>query len=144
MATSKQYDNLQTRNKYSTVIGLSGHNADIVIQVNEKFKRTNVGIPNGSGTEIDDFAITGGLTGSTGLTSFIKLSRFNVSADNVDIVWGGTDDQIITATGTGQNSVYGNNGEPPIGDLPAGFTGCCRIRTKTSEGFVFLEFIAGN
>ena len=93
----------------------------------------------GSGTEISDFAITG-----TGLTSFIKLSRFNVSANHVDIVWGGTDDQIITATGTGQNSVYGNNGEPPIGDLPAGFTGCCRIRTKTSEGFVFLEFIAGN
>ena len=139
MATSKQYDNLQTRNKYSTFVGLSGHNADIVIQVKENFKRTDVGIPNGSGTEISDFAITG-----TGLTSFIKLSRFNVSADNVDIVWGGTEDQIITATGTGQNSVYGNNGEPPIGDLPAGFTGCCRIRTKTSEGFVFLEFIAGN
>tara|TARA_R100000005_G_C4936627_1_gene163119 strand:- start:475 stop:897 length:423 start_codon:yes stop_codon:yes gene_type:complete len=139
MATSKQYDNLQTRNKYSTFVGLSGHNADIVIQVNEKFKRTDVSIPNGSGTEISDFAITG-----TGLTSFIKLSRFNVSADNVDIVWGGTEDQIITATGTGQNSVYGNNGEPPIGDLPAGFTGCCRIRTNTSEGFVFLEFIAGN
>ena len=139
MATSKQYDNLQTRNKYSTFVGLSGHNADIVIQVNEKFKRTNVGIPNGSGTEISDFAITAG-----GLTSFIKLSRFNVSADNVDIVWGGTEDQIITATSTGQNSVYGNDGEPPIGDLPAGFTGCCRIRTKTSVGFVFLEFIAGN
>jgi hypothetical protein len=142
MATSKQYDNLQTRNKYSTFVGLSGHNADIVIQVKENFKRADVGIPNGSGTEISDFAITAG-----GLTSFIKLSRFNVSADNVDIVWGGTEDQIITATGTGQNSVYGNNGEPPIGggdDLPAGFTGCCRIRTNTSEGFVFLEFIAGN
>ena len=139
MATSKQYDNLQTRNKYSTFIGLSGHNSDIVIQVNDKFKRTGVGIPNGSGTEISDFAITAG-----GLTSFIKLSRFNVSADNVEVVWAGTDDQIITATGTGQNSVYGNNGEPPIGDLPAGFTGCCRIRTNTSEGFVFLEFIAGN
>ena len=142
MATSKQYDNHKTRNKYSTFVGLSGHNADIVIQVKENFKRADVGIPNGSGTEISDFAITAG-----GLTSFIKLSRFNVSADNVDIVWGGTEDQIITATGTGQNAVYGNNGEPPIGggdDLPAGFTGCCRIRTKTSEGFVFLEFIAGN
>ena len=142
MATSKQYDNLKTRNKYSTFVGLSGHNADIVIQVKENFKRADVGIPNGSGTEISDFAITAG-----GLTSFIKLSRFNVSADNVDIVWGGTEDQIITATGTGQNSVYGNNGEPPIGggdDLPAGFTGCCRIRTNTSEGFVFLEFIAGS
>jgi Ca2+-binding RTX toxin-like protein len=139
MATSKQYDNLQTRNKYCTFIGLSGHNSDIVIQVNDKFKRANVGIPNGSGTEISDFAITAG-----GLTSFIKLSRFNVSADHVEVVWGGTDDQIITATGTGHNSVYGNNGEPPIGDLPAGFTGCCRVRTNTSEGFVFLEFTAAN
>lgn len=139
MATSKQYDNLQTRNKYSTFIGLSGHNSDIVIQVNDKFKRSNVGIPNGSGTEISDFAITAG-----GLTSFIKLSRFNVSADNVVVLWGATDDQIITATGTGQNSVYGDNGEPPIGDLPPGFTGCCRVSPAFSEGFVFLEFIAGN
>ena len=137
---SKQYDSIQTRNKYGTFIGFDANDSgNILISVNDKFKRTNVGIPNGSGTEISDFAITAG-----GLTSFIKLNKFIINSEGVQVFWGGSSDQIIHGPVTGQASVYGQNGEPPISDLPAGFTGICKVTTTNSNGSIYLEFTAAN
>ena len=137
---SKQYDSIQTRNKYGTFIGFDANDSgNILISVNDKFKRTNVGIPNGSGTEISDFAITAG-----GLTSFIKLNKFIINSDGVKVFWGGASDQIIHGSNTGQASVYGQNGEPAIGDLPAGFTGICKVTSTNANGSIYLEFTAAN
>ena len=137
---SKQYDSIQTRNKYGTFIGFDANDSgSILIPVNDKFKRTSVGIPNGSGTEISDFAITAG-----GLTSFIKLNKFIINSDGVKVLWGGSSDQIIHGSTTGQASVYGQNGEPPISDLPAGFTGVCKVTSTNSNGSIYLEFTAAN
>ena len=137
---SKQYDSIQTRNKYGTFIGFdANHSGDILIPVNDKFKRTSVGIPNGSATEISDFAITAG-----GLTSFIKLNKFIINSDGVKVFWGGSSDQIIHGSNTGQASVYGQNGEPAIGDLPAGFTGICKVTSTNANGSIYLEFTAAN
>ena len=137
---SKQYDSIQTRNKYGTFIGFDANDSGkILISVNDKFKRTNVGIPNGSGTEISDFAITAG-----GLTSFIKLNKFIITSDGVKVLWGGSSDQIIHGSTTGQASVYGQNGEPAIGDLPAGFTGICKVTSTNANGSIYLEFTAAN
>ena len=137
---SKQYDSIQTRNKYGTFIGFDANDSgNILISVNDKFKRTNVGIPNGSGTEISDFAITAG-----GLTSFIKLNKFIINSEGVQVFWGGSSDQIIHGPVTGQASVYGQNGEPPISDLPAGFTGVCKVTSTNSNGSIYLEFTAAN
>ena len=137
---SKQYDSIQTRNKYGTFIGFdANHSGSISIPVNDKFKRTSVGIPNGSGTEISDFAITAG-----GLTSFIKLNKFIINSDGVKVLWGGSSDQIIHGSTTGQASVYGQNGEPAIGDLPAGFTGICKVTSTNANGSIYLEFTAAN
>ena len=137
---SKQYDSIQTRNKYGTFIGFdANHSGSILIPVNDKFKRTSVGIPNGSGTEISDFAITAG-----GLTSFIKLNKFIINSEGVQVFWGGSSDQIIHGPVTGQASVYGQNGEPPISDLPAGFTGLCKVTSTNSNGSIYLEFTAAN
>jgi|TARA_A100001515_G_scaffold34607_1_gene26957 hypothetical protein len=137
---SKQYDSIQTRNKYGTFIGFdANHSGSILIPVNDKFKRTSVGIPNGSGTEISDFAITAG-----GLTSFIKLNKFIINSEGVQVFWGGSSDQIIHGPVTGQASVYGQNGEPPISDLPAGFTGVCKVTSTNSNGSIYLEFTAAN
>ena len=137
---SKQYDSIQTRNKYGTFIGFDANDSgNIFISVNDKFKRTSVGIPNGSGTEISDFAITAG-----GLTSFIKLNKFIINSDGVKVLWGGSSDQIIHGSTTGQASVYGQNGEPAIGDLPAGFTGICKVTSTNANGSIYLEFTAAN
>ncbi len=137
---SKQYDSIQTRNKYGTFIGFdANHSGSILIPVNDKFKRTSVGIPNGSGTEISDFAITAG-----GLTSFINLNKFIINSEGVQVFWGGSSDQIIHGPVTGQASVYGQNGEPPISDLPAGFTGVCKVTSTNSNGSIYLEFTAAN
>ena len=137
---SKQYDSIQTRNKYGTFIGFDANDSgNILISVNDKFKRTNVGIPNGSGTEISDFAITAG-----GLTSFIKLNKFIINSEGVQVFWGGSSDQIIHGPVTGQASVYGQNGEPPISDLPAGFTGICKVTSTNANGSIYLEFTAAN
>ena len=137
---SKQYDSIQTRNKYGTFIGFDANDSgSISIPVNDKFKRTSVGIPNGSGTEISDFAITAG-----GLTSFIKLNKFIINSDGVKVLWGGSSDQIIHGSTTGQASVYGQNGEPAIGDLPAGFTGICKVTSTNANGSIYLEFTAAN
>ena len=137
---SKQYDSIQTRNKYGTFIGFDANDSgSISIPVNDKFKRTSVGIPNGSGTEISDFAITAG-----GLTSFIKLNKFIINSEGVQVFWGGSSDQIIHGPVTGQASVYGQNGEPPISDLPAGFTGVCKVTSTNSNGSIYLEFTAAN
>ena len=137
---SKQYDSIQTRNKYGTFIGFDANDSgSIFIPVNDKFKRTSVGIPNGSGTEISDFAITAG-----GLTSFIKLNKFIINSDGVKVLWGGSSDQIIHGSTTGQASVYGQNGEPAIGDLPAGFTGICKVTSTNANGSIYLEFTAAN
>ena len=137
---SKQYDSIQTRNKYGTFIGFDANDSgSISIPVNDKFKRTSVGIPNGSGTEISDFAITAG-----GLTSFIKLNKFIINSEGVQVFWGGSSDQIIHGPVTGQASVYGQNGEPPISDLPAGFTGFCKVTSTNANGSIYLEFTAAN
>ena len=137
---SKQYDSIQTRNKYGTFIGFDANDSgSISIPVNDKFKRTSVVIPNGSGTEISDFAITAG-----GLTSFIKLNKFIINSDGVKVLWGGSSDQIIHGSTTGQASVYGQNGEPAIGDLPAGFTGICKVTSTNANGSIYLEFTAAN
>ena len=136
-----QYDILQTRNKYSTIIAFDNDNNSVLIPVNDKFVRsgTNDFIPDGSATGQDAFAITSP-------TADIKLSRFNISSTNIVLEWAGTSDKLICGSSVTLNGdlKYGNDGEPPIGDLPAGFTGICKVApTTSSNGFVFLEFVSG-
>ena len=138
---SKQYDSKQTKNKYGTYIALdANHGDDISIPVNDKFKR--------EGTA--GFILSDGTTGA-GRTSFdsatagamgIKLNKFIINAEGVRVFWGAPTDQIIHGPVTGQASVYGQNGEPPIGDLPAGFTGICKVTSTNANGSIYLEFTA--
>lgn len=136
-----QYDIVQTRNKYSTIIAFDADANSVLIPVNDKFVRsgTNNFIPDGSATGQNAFAITSP-------TADIKLSRFNISSTNMVLQWAGTADKLICGNSSTINGdlKYGNNGEPPIGDLPAGFTGVCKLAPSTaSNGFVFLEFVTG-
>ena len=141
---SKQYDSIQTKNKYGTFIGFdANHSGDISIPVNDKFIR--------SGT--DGFLPFGGAAPDVAPTSFvsatagamgIKLNKFIINSEGVQIFWGGSSDQIIHGSTTGQASVYGQNGEPAIGDLPAGFTGICKVTSTNANGSIYLEFTAAN
>ena len=108
---SKQYDSIQTKNKYGTFIGFDANDSgNILISVNDKFIRSNDGLvlPNGSALISDVSFVTGGLT------SPIKLNKFIINSDGVKVFWGGSSDQIIHGSNTGQASVYGQNGGPPI------------------------------